>query len=109
MTMAKLIVRTRDGAEHVIEADADGGQSVMEVIRDADIAELLALCGGCCSCATCHVHVGQDYLGLLPAVGDDEDALLDSLNHRDGASRLSCQVRFVPALDGMQVTIAKEE
>ena len=107
--MAKLIVLTRDGVEHVIEADSDAGQSVMQVIRDADIDELPALCGGCCSCATCHVHVAQPHLGLLPAIGADEDALLDSSNHRNGASRLSCQLPFVSALDGMKVSIAEEE
>lgn len=107
--MAKLIVVTRDGAEHVIEAESDAGQSVMQLIRDADIDELLALCGGCCSCATCHVHVAQPYLALLPAMGEDEDALLDSSNHRNGASRLSCQLPFVSALDGLRVTIAEEE
>ena len=36
---------------------ADARMSVMEIIKDGDIDELLALCGGNCSCATCHVHV----------------------------------------------------
>ena len=107
--MAKVIVTTRNGVEHVIDAAADEGRSVMEVIRDADIAELLALCGGCCSCATCHVHVAEPWLGLLPAMGEDEDALLDSSNHRTGASRLSCQVPFASGLDGLRVTIAEED
>ncbi|HWI87577.1 MAG TPA: 2Fe-2S iron-sulfur cluster-binding protein, partial [Sphingomonas sp.] len=53
--MPKLIVVTREGEQREIEGEA--GLSVMEVIRDAGIDELLALCGGCCSCATCHVHV----------------------------------------------------
>ena len=51
--MPKLIVVTREGQESTIDGEA--GLSVMEVIRDAGIDELLALCGGCCSCATCHV------------------------------------------------------
>ena len=49
--MAKLVVVTRDGVEHEIEGDID--LSVMEIVRDAGFDELLALCGGCCSCATC--------------------------------------------------------
>src|SRR3546814_1084488 len=53
--MAELIVITREGNELVLEAG--DGLSVMEVVRDGGVDELLALCGGCCSCATCHVYV----------------------------------------------------
>ena len=53
--MPKLIVVNRDGAEQTVEGDK--GLSVMEVIRAHGFDELLALCGGCCSCATCHVYV----------------------------------------------------
>ena len=50
--MPKLVVVNRAGDESVIEAET--GLSVMEAIRDNGFDELLALCGGCCSCATCH-------------------------------------------------------
>ena len=63
--MPKMIVVTREGEEKEIEGEA--GLSVMEVIRDAGIDELLALCGGCCSCATCHVHVDPAFVDKLPA------------------------------------------
>ena len=105
--MPQLIVVTRDGTEHVVEGEA--GLSVMEVIRDNGFDELLALCGGCCSCATCHVHVDPDFAAKLPAMGVDEDDLLDSASDRDATSRLSCQIQFTPALDGLRVTIAAED
>ena len=105
--MPKLIVVTREGAEQEIEGEA--GLSVMEVIRDAGIDELLALCGGCCSCATCHVHVDPDFLDRLPPMGEDENDLLDSSDDRTETSRLSCQVPFEDALDGLRVTIARED
>ncbi len=105
--MPKLIVVTRDGSEQTFEGQA--GLSVMEVIRDNGVDELLALCGGCCSCATCHVHVDEAWLGALPALGADEDDLLDSSDHRAPNSRLSCQIPFLPALDGLRVTIAPED
>ena len=66
----------------------------MEVIRDAGIDELLALCGGCCSCATCHVHVDPDFAARLPPMSEDENDLLDSSDDRDETSRLSCQIPF---------------
>ena len=105
--MPKLIVVTREGEESTIEAEA--GLSVMEVIRDAGIDELLALCGGCCSCATCHIHVDPAFLGKLPAMSEDENDLLDSSDHRNETSRLSCQVPLSAALDGLRVTIAPED
>ena len=105
--MAKLIVTTREGEER--ELDAAPGLSVMEIIRDGGIDELLALCGGCCSCATCHVHVDPAFLDLLPKMSPDEDDLLDSASDRDATSRLSCQVPFEAGMDGMRVRIAAED
>ena len=105
--MPKLIVVTRDGTQSTVQGEQ--GLSVMEVIRDNGFDELLALCGGCCSCATCHVHVDEEWLGSLPPVSADEDDLLDSSSHRAGNSRLSCQIEFAAALDGLRVTIAPED
>lgn len=105
--MAKLIVELRDGEERELEGQA--GFSVMEVIRDAGIDEILALCGGCCSCATCHVHVDPAFAALLPPISADENDLLDSALTRDATSRLSCQIEFGPELDGMKVRIAAED
>jgi 2Fe-2S ferredoxin len=105
--MAKLTVILRDGSEKIL--DADTKLTVMENIRDAGIDELLALCGGCCSCATCHVHVDPAFAGALPAMSEDENDLLDSTSDRSETSRLSCQVQFSEALDGLRVTIAAED
>jgi 2Fe-2S ferredoxin len=105
--MPKLIVVTREGVESTLEGEA--GLSVMEVIRDNGIDELLALCGGCCSCATCHVHVDPAFADKLPAMSEDESDLLDSSDHRNETSRLSCQIQFSAALDGLKVTIAPED
>ncbi|MBK5265713.1 MAG: 2Fe-2S iron-sulfur cluster binding domain-containing protein [Alphaproteobacteria bacterium] len=105
--MPKLVVVTRDGEEKTV--DGDSGLSVMEVIRDSGSDELLALCGGCCSCATCHVHVDPAFADKLPEMSEDENDLLDSSDHRNEYSRLSCQINLDDALDGLRVTIAPEE
>ncbi|ETI64446.1 ferredoxin [Sphingobium sp. C100] len=105
--MAKLIVVNRAGEEQTVEGD--NGLSVMEVIRDKGFDELLALCGGCCSCATCHVYVDPAFADVLPAMSEDENDLLDSSDHRNDTSRLSCQVVMSDALDGLRVTIAPED
>ncbi|MEO6041951.1 MAG: 2Fe-2S iron-sulfur cluster-binding protein [Croceibacterium sp.] len=105
--MPRLIVTTREGETREVEAPA--GLTVMEAIRDNGFDELLALCGGCCSCATCHVHVDPEFAALLPAITADEDDLLDSSDDRDSTSRLSCQIPFTDALDGLKVRIAEED
>ncbi len=105
--MPQLHVVTRDGSEKAVEGRA--GLSVMEVIRDNGFDELLALCGGCCSCATCHVHVDEAWLERLRPMSEDENDLLDSSDHRRPNSRLSCQILFSETLDGMRVTIAPED
>ncbi|MFN3520239.1 MAG: ferredoxin [Sphingomonas sp.] len=105
--MPKLIVTLRDGEER--EIDGSAGLSVMEVIRDGGIDEILALCGGCCSCATCHIHVDPEFTAKLPPISEDENDLLDSSSTRDEYSRLSCQLPFGPDLDGLKVRIAEED
>lgn len=105
--MPKLIVVTRDGTEK--EIDGKTGMTVMENLRDNGVDELLALCGGCCSCATCHVHVDPEFAAKLPPMSEDENDLLDSSASRDANSRLSCQIDFTDALDGLKVTIAEED
>ena len=105
--MPKLIVTKRDG--ETVELEGKAGLSVMEVIRDNGIDELLALCGGCCSCATCHVYVDPAFAGLVAKMTEDENDLLDSSDHRNETSRLSCQVPFSADLDGLKITIAQED
>ncbi|HXH14926.1 MAG TPA: ferredoxin [Sphingomonas sp.] len=105
--MPKLIVVTREGEEREIMGES--GLSVMEVIRDAGIDEILALCGGCCSCATCHIHVDPEFAAKLKPMSEDENDLLDSTSDRDDFSRLSCQIEMTEALDGLKVRVAAED
>jgi 2Fe-2S ferredoxin len=105
--MPKMIVVNREGEEQAIEGAS--GLSVMEAIRDSGIDELLALCGGCCSCATCHVFVDPAFADALPAMSEDENDLLDSSDHRSETSRLSCQLKLTDDLEGLKVTIAPED
>jgi ferredoxin, 2Fe-2S len=103
----KLLVINRAGEESAVEAQ--NGLTLMEAIRDNGFDELLALCGGCCSCATCHVFIDPAFVDQLPPISEDENDLLDSSDHRDETSRLSCQVQLSAALDGLRVRIAPED
>jgi 2Fe-2S ferredoxin len=84
------------------------GETLMEAIRDAGFDDLLAMCGGACACATCHVYVeDKAVLQTLPPMSEGEAALLDDSDERRPNSRLSCQIPLVDALEGLHVTIAE--
>jgi 2Fe-2S ferredoxin len=105
--MVTIHVTTREGEEKAVQGKE--GLSVMEVIRENGFDELLALCGGCCSCATCHVYVDPAFASMLPPMSEDENDLLDSSDHRDERSRLSCQLKCKAELEGLKVEIAPED
>ena len=104
--MALLRIVDRDGVEH--EVDAKPGLKVMETLRELDYG-VAAICGGMCSCATCHVYVDPEWTARLPEPMSDERELLAELAHHESNSRLSCQIEFTAALDGLRVTIAPDE
>src|SRR5208283_3954389 len=104
--MARMIVVDRDGKEHDIEAKT--GLKIMEVLRELDYG-VAAICGGLCSCATCHIFVDDAWTARLPKPQSDEQELLHELpDYRASNSRLSCQVDFTEALSGIKVTIAPD-
>lgn len=105
--MPLLIVTSREGETRNI--DASSGKSVMENIRDAGIDELAAICGGCLSCATCHITLEPADYARLPAMSEVEDDLLDTSDNRTPLSRLSCQITMTDALDSLHVSIAVED
>jgi len=105
--MPKLKVTWTDGSQATLEGAA--GLSVMEVIRNSGSDDLLALCGGARSCATCQVYVDPAFWSRLPAPEPEELELLDLAEGRQDNSRLSCQIVFTDALDGLAVTVAPVE
>lgn len=105
--MPKLIVSSIGGEERCL--DAKSGLTGMEIIRDAGGTDLMALCGGACSCCTCHVYVDSSCWNMLEPMGEDEGELLDSSSRRTQYSRLSCQIRMSEKLDGLRVTVVPQD
>lgn len=104
--MPSVTVILREGDAVPVEAEI--GASIMETIRNAGIDEVVALCGGSCSCATCHVFVEAGAESLSPMAADEADMLECSM-YRQPNSRLSCQLAVSAETDGLVVRIAPEE
>jgi len=104
--MADMVIVDRDGVEHRVPGKT--GVSLMETLREVDYG-VAAICGGMCSCATCHVYIDENWAARLPAAQGDETELLQELSGRRPTSRLSCQVEFTPALDGLRLTVAPDD
>ncbi len=91
-----------DGTERTVEGVA--GNSLMLTAVSGKVPGIDADCGGCCSCATCHVFVNAEWLDRLPPMEEDEDDMLDMTDARRDNSRLSCQINLSEELDGLVVT-----
>lgn len=102
----RITVVDRAGEEHACNFPAGG--SLMEALRDGNF-DVAAICGGMCSCATCHVYVAEEWAGRLPPREDDEQDLVSELEHCRESSRLSCQIALTEELEGLCVTLAPEE
>lgn len=80
------------------------GASVMETAIRAGVDGIVAECGGSCACATCHVYVDEAFLAIVgPPESLQEDMLDATAAERRPSSRLSCQIRLSPELDGLIV------
>ena len=104
-------IHVTDPQGNTAELPALKGFRVMEIIRDWSSESgigIKAECGGACACATCHVHVADDWIDQLPEMHDDEEERLDEAFGVDDNSRLSCQLIMSEELDGLQVTIAPD-
>jgi 2Fe-2S ferredoxin len=101
--MVKIRFIQHDGSEHVVEGEV--GHSVMQTARDNMVAGIIGDCGGNCSCATCHGYVDPAWIDKLEPQSENEATMLDGTMHLEGNSRLTCQIKLTPALDGLVVRL----
>ena len=105
--MTTIYVTDSEGEE--LEIEGQLGLPIMESLRDLDNG-VLALCGGMCSCATCHCYIEEPWVSSLLPREDDELELLEDLeSFREDQSRLTCQIECTEDLDGIRLEIAPEE
>ena len=75
----------------------------MQGAKDNQVPEILADCGGVCTCASCHVYVDPEWLGKFTPMSKNENGLLSLLEDRQSNSRLACQLKVVEGMDGLVV------
>ena len=104
--MINISVKDLDGQVHEIEAHE--GDSLMEALREHEWG-VPAICGGLCSCGTCHVYLDAEWQDKFTQADSDEQDLLDEFDSTKNNSRLSCQIQLQSTHDGLKLSIAPEE
>lgn len=99
--MPKVTFVAPTGAQHVI--DAPVGRSLMRAAIDANVSGIEAVCGGSCSCVTCHVLIDEAWRPVVGRATPMEESMLESSDQRRPSSRLSCQILVTDALEGLVV------
>jgi ferredoxin, 2Fe-2S len=99
--MPKITYIEHDGAVHTVEAEI--GATVMETALRNDVASIVAECGGSCTCATCLVHVDENWFAVVGPPSAEENDMLDTAFEVKETSRLSCQIKVTNELDGLIV------
>lgn len=105
--MPTVWATTRNG--ETLQVQAKSGVSLKDNLKRGGVHDILAICGGCASCGTCHVYVAEDWLSHLPPIQPDEETILAFSDWREPNSRLSCQIRVTEELDGLCVAVAPED
>jgi len=104
--LIKISVKDLDGQVHDIRARE--GDSLMEALREQEWG-VPAICGGLCSCGTCHVYLDMEWQDKFMMADSDEQDLLDVFETTQATSRLSCQLQLRAEHDGLKLSIAPEE
>ncbi|MFC1776733.1 2Fe-2S iron-sulfur cluster-binding protein [Pseudomonadota bacterium] len=101
-------ISVKDLDEQVHEIQAREGDSLMEALREHEWG-VPAICGGLCSCGTCHVYLEAEWLDKFQQADPDEQDLLEVFENTKDNSRLSCQLQLLPSHHGLKLTIAEED
>jgi len=105
--MPTVVFTDSEGTCHTVQAPV--GRSLMQVAVDNAVPGILGDCGGACSCATCHGYVDSSYLDRLPPRSETEVFMLEGVPDLRENSRLCCQIRMQPELEGICIEVPAEQ
>jgi 2Fe-2S ferredoxin len=100
-----IFVTDREGTVHELLAPTDMNMNLMEVCRSYELP-VEGRCGGMAMCATCMCYLESEH--QLPPQSDDELAMLGEAFFVEPNSRLGCQIKISPEIDGLKVRLAPE-
>ena len=101
-----------DREENQTKIDIEEGTTIKDAIEEGLFPDNFGVCGGCCACATCHIHVvgvkWQDKLKIKQ--NSMEQELLEyEPGYVEGESRLSCQISLNDELNNVTVKLRDNE
>jgi 2Fe-2S ferredoxin len=101
-------ITDRDGNTHEVLAPTDMAMNLMEVIKSYELAPegTIGICGGMAMCASCQCYILNEI--PLPEMQDDEEAMLSEAFYVKNNSRLGCQIRITPEINGLEIELAPE-
>lgn len=105
--MPRVTYIESDGTTHNVEAQLD--RTLMQIALDNSVRGILGDCGGCCSCGTCHAYVDAAWIDKLPPKSETESFMLEAVPEPREASRLCCQIRMCPELDGIVLRLPVDQ
>ncbi len=105
--MIKLNYIEHDGTSHTVEVEE--GMNLMEGATLNMVPGIEGMCGGICSCATCHCYLPEEWRDRIPEAAEGEQAMLEGVAERRPNSRLGCQVRITRELDGLNIRMPKTQ
>ncbi|MDB5987425.1 MAG: (2Fe-2S)-binding protein [Nevskia sp.] len=105
--MVAITFIEHDGTKHTV--DAAVGTSLMEAATTNMLPGIVGMCGGICSCATCHCYLPESWQGKTQPAGPGEQSMLEAVYEPRANSRLGCQVAITEAMDGLEVLLPKEQ
>ncbi|MAQ76176.1 MAG: ferredoxin [Aquimarina sp.] len=105
MSDITIKIKDREGVIHEVQAPTDMNMNLMEVCKAYELP-VEGTCGGMAMCASCQCYVLSDH--QLPEMSYDEDLMLAEAFYVEDNSRLGCQIRITPELDGLEVELAPE-
>ncbi len=105
--MPQITFVEANGTRHDVSGEA--GSTVMETAIMNGVPGIVAECGGACTCATCHVYVDADWADRVGGPSVMEEDMLDFAFDVRETSRLSCQIKVKPDLDGLVVHVPSRQ
>lgn len=92
-----------DGTSHDVEFS--DGESLMELATGNGIPGIDGDCGGEAACGTCHVIVDDAWIARTGTRSEEESAMIEMSPECAANSRLACQLKAAPDLDGLTVRL----